>query len=174
MRMEQIWRRSNETQRGGKGTAPPRVIVIWTQARNTTGFIRPPIERAVVSEKKAVERERKHWVVKTRTYSNTGSPTVSISCMTHFKSKALARTILNIFCTLIDAEVEQKISEACMALANRFACEKKKKKRGESVFERSTSSRVKDRTCFVISSCSSRENVANVSNLVPIKNGIAV
>jgi len=129
MRMEQIWRRSNETQRGGKGTAPPRVIVIWTQARNTTCFIRPPIERAVVSEKKAVERERKHWIGKTRTYSNTGSPTVSISCMTHFKSKALARTILNIFCTLIDAEVEQKISEACMALANRFACEKKTKKK---------------------------------------------
>lgn len=30
------------------------------------------------------------------------------------------------------------------------------------------------RTCFVISSCSSRGNVEKVSNLVPIRNGIAV
>ena len=55
------------------------------------------------------------------TYSNTGSPTPSISGMTHFRSKALASTILNIFCTLIEAWVEQKISDACIALAKRFA-----------------------------------------------------
>jgi hypothetical protein len=43
--------------------------------------------------------------------------------MTHFKSNALARTILKIFWTLMDAAVEQKISEACIALAKRFACD---------------------------------------------------
>jgi hypothetical protein len=56
---------------------------------------------------------------------------------------------LKIFCTLMLADVLQKMREACIALANR-------------------------RACFVISSCSSRGNVANVSNLVPIRNGIAV
>lgn len=34
--------------------------------------------------------------------------------------------------------------------------------------------RTRERTCFVISSCSSRGNVEKVSNLVPIRNGIAV
>lgn len=38
-----------------------------------------------------------------------GSPTWSISGMTHFRSKALARTILKIFWTLMEWEVEQKI-----------------------------------------------------------------
>ena len=61
-----------------------------------------------------------HLVYKS-TYSNTGSPTPSISGMTHFRSKALASTILNIFCTLIEAWVEQKMSDACIALAKRFA-----------------------------------------------------
>lgn len=41
--------------------------------------------------------------------------------MTHFKSNAFASTILNIFWTFIDAEVEQNMSEACIARANRFA-----------------------------------------------------
>lgn len=57
----------------------------------------------------------------TRTYKRTGSPTVSISCITHFRSNAFASTILKIFCTLMDADVEQKISDACIALANLFA-----------------------------------------------------
>lgn len=57
----------------------------------------------------------------TSTYISTGSPTPSISGMTHFRSKAFARTILKIFCTFMDAEVEQKISEACIAFAKRFA-----------------------------------------------------
>jgi len=78
-----------------------------------------------------------------------GSPTPSISGITHLRSKALASTILKIFCTFIEAEVEQNIREACMARAKRLAC-------------------------FVISSCSSLGNVAKVSNLVPIRKGIAV
>lgn len=57
----------------------------------------------------------------TSTYINTGSPTPSISGITHFRSNAFASTILNIFCTLIDADVEQKMSEACIAFAKRFA-----------------------------------------------------
>jgi hypothetical protein len=57
----------------------------------------------------------------TSTYIRIGSPTPSISGITHFKSNAFANTILNIFCTFIDAEVEQNMSEACMARANRFA-----------------------------------------------------
>ena len=81
-----------------------------------------------------------------------GSPTPSISGMTHLRSKAFARTILNIFCTFIDAEVEQNINDACIARANRFAWVKMK-------FDRRRVERF--RTCFVISSCSSRGNVAN-------------
>lgn len=54
-------------------------------------------------------------------YISTGSPTPSISGMTHLRSNALASTILKIFCTLIDADVEQKMSDACIAFANRFA-----------------------------------------------------
>ena len=57
----------------------------------------------------------------TSTYINIGSPTPSISGITHLRSNAFASTILNIFCTLIDADVEQKMSEACIAFANRFA-----------------------------------------------------
>ena len=64
------------------------------------------------------------------------------------RSNAFARTILNIFWTLIEAAVEQKIRDACIAFANRLAC-------------------------FVISSCSSVEKFANVSNLVPMRKGIA-
>ena len=37
------------------------------------------------------------------------------------RSKALASTILKIFCTFIDADVEQKMRDACMAFAKRFA-----------------------------------------------------
>jgi len=69
--------------------------------------------------------------------------------MTHLRSNAFASTILKIFCTLMDADVEQKMRDACIALAKRLAC-------------------------FVISSCSSRGNVAKVSNFVPMRNGIAV
>ena len=47
----------------------------------------------------------------------------SISGITHLRSKALARTILKIFWTLIDADVEQKTSDACIARAKRFAWE---------------------------------------------------
>ncbi len=57
----------------------------------------------------------------TSTYMSTGSPTPSISGMTHFRSNAFASTILNIFWTLIDADVEQNINEACIAFAKRFA-----------------------------------------------------
>lgn len=35
----------------------------------------------------------------------------------------LLRTILNIFCTLIECDVEQKISGAFIALENRLACQ---------------------------------------------------
>ena len=52
-----------------------------------------------------------------------GSPTPSISGITHLRSKALASTILNIFCTFIEADVEQKIKDACIARAKRFACQ---------------------------------------------------
>jgi hypothetical protein len=50
-----------------------------------------------------------------------GSPTPSISGITHLRSKALASTILKIFCTFIEADVEQKMRDACMAFAKRFA-----------------------------------------------------
>lgn len=58
----------------------------------------------------------------TSTYMRIGSPTPSISGMTHLRSNAFASTILNIFCTLIDADVEQKMTDACIAFAKRFAC----------------------------------------------------
>ena len=57
----------------------------------------------------------------TSTYIRMGSPTPSISGITHFRSNAFARMILKI--TFIEADVEQKISDACMARAKRFACE---------------------------------------------------
>ena len=62
-----------------------------------------------------------HSTGHTSTYMRMGSPTPSISGMTHLRSNALASTILKIFCTLIDADVEQKMSDACIAFANRFA-----------------------------------------------------
>ena len=101
----------------------------------------------------------------TSTYISIGSPTPSISGITHFKSNAFASTILNIFCTFIDAEVEQNMREACIARANRFAYHNSSAFPGECP---------RNPTCFVISSCSSLGNVANWSNFVPIKNGIAV
>ena len=58
-------------------------------------------------------------------------------------------TILNIFCMLIDALVELKISGAFMACAYLFAC-------------------------FVISSCSWSGSSTKTSYLVPTRNGIAV
>lgn len=58
-------------------------------------------------------------------------------------------TILKIFWTLIAWEVEQKMRGAFIAFANLLACR-------------------------AVSSCSSGENVENVSYLVPTKNGIAV
>ena len=58
----------------------------------------------------------------TSTYMSIGSPTPSISGMTHFRSNAFASTILKIFWTLIEADVEQNIREACIAFAKRFAC----------------------------------------------------
>ena len=105
-----------------------------------------------------------------------GSPTPSISGMTHLRSNAFASTILKIFCTLMEAEVEQKTSDACMALAKRLACG------GGGVYlsrchgywGRKEERKKSGRTCFVISSCSSRGNVANWSNLVPMRKGIAV
>ena len=57
----------------------------------------------------------------TSTYISTGSPTPSISGITHFRSNAFASTILNIFWTFMDAEVEQKMRDACIARANLFA-----------------------------------------------------
>ncbi len=86
--------------------------------------------------------------------------------MTHFRSNAFASTILKIFCTFIDADVEQKINEACIAFAKRFAWFTSQ----PALLVPRTSTR----TCLVISSCSSLGNVEKVSNLVPIKKGIAV
>lgn len=69
-------------------------------------------------------------------YSKSGSPTFSISGIVHFRSNALARTILKIypvsrgqcqevgsftFCTLILWLVLLKIKLAFIALANRLA-----------------------------------------------------
>lgn len=104
----------------------------------------------------------------TSTYRRIGSPTPSISGMTHLRSNAFAKTILNIFCTFIEAAVEQNIRDACMALANRLDW--------NSVVRQKSSGGVEGGvgTCLVISSCSSRGKVANVSNLVPIKKGMAV
>ena len=76
----------------------------------------------------------------------------------------------------MEAEVEQKTSDACMALAKRLACG------GGGVYlsrchgywGRKEERKKSGRTCFVISSCSSRGNVANWSNLVPMRKGIAV
>ncbi len=110
-----------------------------------------------------------HGPFHTSTYINMGSPTPSISGITHFRSNAFASTILNIFCTLIEADVEQKMSEACIAFAKRFAYMIIR------LAEYTSFSRHNTRhTCFVISSCSSLGNVEKVSNLVPIRNGIAV
>lgn len=55
-------------------------------------------------------------------YSKSGSPTCSISGIVHLKSKALLRTILKIFCTLMLWLVELKMRLAFMALAKRLAC----------------------------------------------------
>ena len=63
--------------------------------------------------------------------------------------------------------MEQKIREACMALANRFAF-------GFLVQQSGPTHLFVSLTCFVISSCSSLGNVAKVSYLVPIRNGMAV
>ena len=51
-----------------------------------------------------------------------GAPISEILGIVHFKSKLLDRTILNIFCTLMLCEVEQKIKGAFIALANFLAC----------------------------------------------------
>ncbi len=85
------------------------------------------------------------------------------------RSNAFARTILKIFWTLTEADVEQKMSEACIAFAKRFAWKKAVRLYWESRF-----GMLSELTCFVISSCSSRGNVEKVSNFVPIRNGIAV
>lgn len=63
--------------------------------------------------------------------------------------------------------MEQKIREACIALAKRFAFD-------VLVQQSSFVHLFAFLTCFVISSCSSLGNVAKVSYLVPIKNGMAV
>lgn len=47
-----------------------------------------------------------------------GAPASEISGMVHLRSKALESTILKIFCTLIECDVEQKINGAFIALAN--------------------------------------------------------
>ena len=83
------------------------------------------------------------------TYSTIGSPTLLICWMVHLRSNALLSTILKIFCTLTECDVEQKISGARMALANFLAC-------------------------FVMSSCSCGDILANKSNFVPTKNDTAV
>lgn len=72
-----------------------------------------------------------------------------ISGRVSFKSNALESTILKIFCTLMEWLVEQKMRLAFMALAKRLACRE-------------------------ISSWSSSGRLANRSNLVPTRNGIAV
>lgn len=77
-----------------------------------------PRARPTTSTHAAARRARGH----TSTYMRIGSPTPSISGMTHLRSNALASTILKIFCTLIDADVEQKMTDACIAFAKRFAC----------------------------------------------------
>jgi len=75
-------------------------------------------------------------VQRTVLYSNIGAPISLISGIVHLRSNALERTILKIFCTLIECEVEQKINGAFIARAKR-------------------------RACFVTSSCSSFEKLAN-------------
>lgn len=42
-----------------------------------------------------------HLLIQTFLYRSSGSPTFSISGIVHFRSNALDRTILKIFCTLI-------------------------------------------------------------------------
>lgn len=80
--------------------------------------------------------------------SNNGSPTSEISWTVDFKSKIFAKTILKIFCTLIECEADEKINGAFIALAYFRA-------------NLSTSS---------ISSCG---NVEYVSYFVPIRNAWA-
>jgi len=105
-----------ETRNGTAGIprsvlpTPHRYII---KAPHDTQF--PPAET-----QKTVQRPPQ-----TSTYIRMGSPTPSISGITHFRSNAFARTILKIFCTFIEADVEQKISDACMARAKRFACERR-------------------------------------------------
>jgi hypothetical protein len=66
----------------------------------------------------------------------------------------------------MDAAVDENISEACIALAKRFAW-------GDMLI-RIWRTKKRMLTCFVISSCSSGGKVAKMSYFVPIKNGIAV
>jgi len=51
-----------------------------------------------------------------------GSPIFVMGSIVHLRSHALARTILKIFCTLIDECAEQKMSGAFIAFANLRAC----------------------------------------------------
>ncbi|EEQ36836.1 hypothetical protein CLUG_00959 [Clavispora lusitaniae ATCC 42720] len=78
-----------------------------------------------------------------------GSPTLTISSMFNFKSNALDKMILKIFCTLMEWLVEQKITGARIALPNRLAC-------------------------WVISSWSCGCRSINSSYFVPTKKGMAV
>ena len=69
--------------------------------------------------------------------------------MVHFNSNAFAKTILKMLWMLMENAVLQKIKGALIAFANL-------------------------RACFVMSSCSCVGNAENMSNLVPIRKGIAV
>lgn len=89
--------------------------------------------------------------------------------------RTLLKTILKIFCTLIEWLVEQKIKGAFIALLNRFACAHATVRIRLSHSEQRKSQKVsRVRTCRVISSCSSCEKVLKWSYFVPMRNGMAV
>jgi hypothetical protein len=54
-------------------------------------------------------------------YSRIGDPISLMRAIEHLRSKAFANTILNIFCTLMECEVEQKTNGALIAFANLLA-----------------------------------------------------
>ncbi|KAJ1569654.1 hypothetical protein HK096_002408 [Nowakowskiella sp. JEL0078] len=57
------------------------------------------------------------WVDSQGVYSRIGAPISSIQGIVHFKSNDLLKTILNIFWTFIECDVEQKINGALIAFA---------------------------------------------------------
>ena len=154
--------------------------------------------------RKRVQEEEKKTTGKMSSsqYSRMGAPIVSIRGTVHFRSKDLLSTILKIFWTWMDWKAEQKIKGAFIALAYLRAWEKRrkeKKKKKRKKKEKKKEKKKKERkriegkrrasgpheeirflfvnfplTCCVISSFSSSGRVLNLSNFVPIKNGMAV